>query len=55
MRKTEGSGDMLPQENVKFRSSEMAKNASKTVNSNVKFTIIIKTTSYNLALVFDQD
>ena len=34
---TMGVGDMLPAENLKFKSSEMAKNASKTVNSNVNF------------------
>ena len=41
---------MLPKENVKFKSSEMAINASKTANSNINLFIIItsalKTTSY---------
>ena len=42
---------MLPKENFKFKSSEMAVNASKTANSNINLFIIIitsalKTTSY---------
>ena len=50
---TRGSGGMLPQENFKFKSSEMAVNASKTANSDrlLKFVILQsapKTTSYNL-------
>ena len=45
---------MFPQEDFKFKSSEMAVNASKTANSDrlLKFVIItsaLKTTSYNLA------
>ena len=41
---------MLPKENFKFKSSEMAINASKTANGNINLFIIItsalKTTSY---------
>ena len=40
---TRGSGGMLPRENLKFKSSEMAKNASKTVNSNGNFLNITAT------------
>ena len=32
---TRGSEGMLPRENFKFKSSEMAINASKTANSNI--------------------
>ena len=32
---TRGSGGMLPGENFKIKSSEMAINASKTANSNI--------------------
>ena len=50
---------MLPRENLKFVSSEMAINASKTVNSNGDRLLIItsalKTTSYRLALTLDQN
>ena len=35
MSKVGGSRDMLPWENFKFKSSEMAINASKTANSNI--------------------
>ena len=34
---TRMSGVMLPWENLKFKSFEIVKNASKTVNSNVNF------------------
>ena len=32
---TKGAGRNVPQENFKFKSSEMAINASKTANSNI--------------------
>ena len=32
-----GSGDMLPRENLKLKSSEMARNGSKTAKSEVNF------------------
>ena len=32
---TKGTVGLLPRENVKFKSSEMAINASKTANSNI--------------------
>ena len=35
MSKLEGSGGMLSQENFKFKSSEMAINASKPANSDI--------------------
>ena len=79
MSKLGGSGGTLPRGNLKFKSSEMAKSASKTVNSNGNFLNItnyyyitlllkiiilffnikyyylnIKTTSYNLAPMFDK-
>ena len=45
-----GFAGMLSKENFKFKSSEMAINASKTANSNINLSIIItsalKTTSY---------
>ena len=37
---TRGSGGMLPGGNFKFKSSEMAINASKTADSKYKFVII---------------
>ena len=37
MSKVGGSRDMLPWKNFKFKSSEMAINASKTANSNINF------------------
>ena len=57
---TRGSGGMFPQENFKFKSSEMDVNASETANSDrlLKFVIItsaLKTTSYNLAPMLDQN
>ena len=53
-KREQGSRGMFPQEDFKFKSSEMAVNASKTANSDrlLKFVIItsaLKTTSYNLA------
>ena len=33
----EGSGGMLPRENLKLKSSEMARNGSKTAKSEVNF------------------
>ena len=49
---------MLPRENFKFKSSEMAINPSKTANSNINFVTVtsaLKTTSYNLARTLDQN
>ena len=55
---------MLSKENFKCKSSEMAINASKTVNSNINFNYYIgtkttskntKTTSYNLVPTLDQN
>ena len=37
-----GSGCMLPRENLKFKSSEMARIASKTANGNVKFFLLMQ-------------
>ena len=37
---TRGSGGMLPEEIFKFKSTEMAINASKTADSKYKFVII---------------
>ena len=37
MSQQEGSGDMLPWENLKLKSSEMARNGSKTSKSEVNF------------------
>ena len=54
--KLEGSGGMLSRENFKFKSSEMAINASKPANSNTNLLIItlaLKLTSYNLAPTLD--
>ena len=42
-KQTSGLGGHAPQEILKFKSSEMAKNASETVNSNVNFLIITAT------------
>ena len=42
-KQTRGSRGMLPRENLKFKSSEMAKNASQTVNGNVNSLIITAT------------
>ena len=56
MSKLEGSGGMLSQGNFKFKSSEMATNASKPANSNANLLIItstLKLTSYNLAPTLD--
>ena len=56
MSKLEGSGGMLSRENFKFKSSEMAINASKPANSNTNLLIItstLKLTSYNLAPTLD--
>ena len=56
-----GSGViMFPQEIFKFKSSEMAINASKTAKSDrlmesVIITLALKTTSYNLAPMLDQN
>lgn len=58
-KREQGSRGMFPQEDFKFKSSEMAVNASRTANSDrlLKFVIItsaLKTTSYNLAPMLDQ-
>ena len=37
MSQVEGSGGMLPRENLKLNSSEMARNGSKTAKSEVNF------------------
>ena len=61
MSKLGGSGDItFPQENFKFKSSKMAINASKTAKSDrlmesVIITLALKTTSYNLAPMLDQN
>ena len=54
---TRGAEGLLPRENVKFKSSEMAINASKTANSNINLQLLhrLKTTSYNLAPTLDQN
>ena len=53
-------GHYVPQENFKFKSSKMAINASKTAKSDrlmesVIITLALKTTSYNLAPMLDQN
>ena len=53
---TRGVWGMLSRENFKFKSSEMAINASKPANSNTNLLIITSTfklTSYNLAPTLD--
>ena len=54
---TRGSGAMLPRENLKYRSSEMARNASKTADHSVNFKFLrpLEETSFNLVPTSDQN
>ena len=47
---------MLPRENLKFKSSETARNAYKAANSNAKFKLShpLKTTSYDYIYNLDR-
>ena len=56
MGRTNSPMEQISRENFKFKSSEMAINASKPANSNTNLLIItsaLKSTSYNLAPTLD--
>ena len=56
MGRTNSPMEQISRENFKFKSSEMAINASKPANSNANLLIItsaLKSTSYNLAPTLD--